>query len=327
MSLDKLNEILESQNIPTSVKETVKKLNLLGKEALNSYYDKSSFFYKNAQPGNLAHNFFASPKEYPDLYHYTQSKSLESILKSKNFLIGSIDEMNDTEEMKHTLDMCCKCLSSLKATSDEKNKFRIEFIATMIRFDAYVWSFNPNGNSMAMERYGDVALGFSNQEVQERLTERFTPMNLFEGYLKQGDAFVFPLRVNYDQEYQLDYLFPIVKVALACIQNMKVDPFDMKQVLKDSMAALYLLALCFKRYEIREENEVRFLILRVVTDGITQEDLLFNNRRMVKIGIDDKFLRSIIINHDWDGKEKIFSDMVRKHGFINTKIKKTAIPY
>lgn len=138
---------------------------------------------------------------------------------------------------------------------------------------------------------------------------------------------MFPLRVNYDQKYQLDYLFPIVKVALACIQNMKIDPFDMKKILKDSMAALYLLSLCFKRYEIREENEVRFLILRVVTDGTTQEDLSFNHRRMVKVGIDDKFLRSIIINRNWDGKEKILSDMVRKYGFINTEIKKTTIPY
>lgn len=327
MSLDKLNEILESQNIPMSVKKTVKNLNTLGKEALNSYYDKSSSFYRNAQPGNLARNFFASSKEYPDLYHYTQGKSLKAILKSKNFYIGSISEMNDTEEMKHTFDMCCKCLSSLKATSDEINEFKIEFIATMIRFDVYVWSFNPNGNSMAMERYGDVALGFSNQEVQERLTERFTPMNLFEGDLKQGDAFVFPLKVNYDQKYQLDYLFPIIRVALACIQNMKIDPFDMKRILKDSMVALYLLSLCFKRYEIREENEVRFLILRVVTDGTTQEDLLFNNRRMVKVGIDDKILKSIIINHNWDGKEKALSDIVRKYGFMDTEIKKTTIPY
>ncbi|MCT3188247.1 MULTISPECIES: hypothetical protein [Limosilactobacillus] len=327
-----LDEILNSTKFPDEVTrnqvfETVNSLDEDGKEALLAYQDESSEFFQNAQPELLAKRFLAEPNKYPQLFHYTTSSSLKSILETKTFLAGSISEMNDSEEIKHTYDLCVSILNSLGASENEIHEFAIQFVFTMIHFDTYLWCFTGNGDSMAMGRYGDTVLKFDNQDIQNVVSNEFTPLNFANGYLKSGDAFVFPLVVNYNQKFQRQYLLPIVKVVLACIKNMNVDLKDMNEILQNSMHSLYLLSLCFKRPEIWEEREIRFVILRLVKDGKTQEDIVLKNKHKIKIGLDESILKQVILDRNWTNKMSKMREILNKYGFVSTDLRLTKIPY
>ena len=215
----------------------------------------------------------------------------------------------------------------MNATEDEIHEFQCQFIFTIIHFDAYIWSFTDNDSSLAMQRYGDVNIEFDNQRLQEKLADQFTPLNFANGWMKEGDAFVFPLVVNYDRDYQLKYLQPIVRVILSSIQNMKIDPYDMNQLLNESMKSLYILSLCFKRSEIKEEKEIRFVILRIIRNGETQEDIEFNGKPMIKVTIHQDDIPAIDISHVWDGKGQQMLELLHKNGFNKTQVRKTRLPY
>lgn len=327
-----LDEILNSTKFPDEVTKnqvfkTVHSLDDDVQEALLAYQDESSEFFQNAQPKLLAKKFLADPSKYSQLFHYTTSESLKLILETKTFLAGSIGEMNDSEEVKHTYDLCVNTLTSLGASENEIHEFSIQFVFTMIHFDTYLWCFTDNGDSMAMGRYGDVALEFDNQDVQNIVSNEFTPLNFANGYLKSGDAFVFPLVVNYDHEFQRQYLFPIVRVVLTCIRNMDIDSTDMNEILQNSMHPLYLLSLCFKRPEIWEEREIRFVILRLVKDGRTQEDIVLKNKHKIKIGLNESVLKQVILDRNWTNKMSEMRGTLNKYGFIGTDLRLTKIPY
>ncbi|WP_438341114.1 hypothetical protein ACSKF1_03730 [Lactiplantibacillus plantarum] len=328
-----MDELLATCNFPNEdiKNQVIQTLNALdddGKKALLAYNDESSDFFQNAQPMLLASRFLADPKKYPKLYHYTKSSSLKLILRSRTFLTGSISEMNDSEEIKHTNDMCLKILKSLGASKNELDEFSIQFIATMIHFDIYLWCFTNSGDSMAMSRYGDTALEFNNQDIQNNLASKFTPLNFANGYMKSGDSFVFPLVVNYDQEFQEQYLIPILKVILGAIRNIDVDPSDMKEILQNSLHSIFMLSLCFKRPEIWEEREIRFVVLRLVKDGSSQEEIITSSgKHKVKIPLNDSTLKQIILDRNWENKESDMRNLLDQFGFNGTRIRLTKIPY
>ena len=325
--MSKLDEILSDKQIPKNIIKMIMNLDDNGKKALDSYYDETSEFFQNAHPMLLARRFLADPYKYSELYHYTESKALEAIFSSKTFLIGSIMHMNDDKEMRHSFELCIELLKEMNATKAEIDEFKLQWIFTMIHFDAYIWSFTVNDSSMAMERYGNLNIEFNNQTLQEKLANRFTPLNFANGWMKEGEAFVFPLVVNYDRDYQLNYLRPIIRGVLSCIQNMKIDSYDMRKIIDESLRSLYILSLCFKRPEIFEEREIRFVILRIIENGKTQEDTIFNGKPMIKLPINENDISAIIINHDWDGKEEKIFDILHKSGFSNVEIRKTRLPY
>lgn len=325
--MNKLDEILRSAGIPDDTKAMINSLGDDAKAALNSYYDETSAFYQNAQPALLAHRFLADPEDNPILFHYTTANAIKSILRSKTFLVGSIKHMNDGLEIKYTVKLCCKILKQLGASSSEIENFTNHFQNKADLFDTYIWCFNPNGDSMAMERYGDIALGFDNQEVQKEMATELTPLNFAHGFMKIGDAFVFPLKVNYNKKFQTNYLMPIIKVILACIRNINIDPYDMNQILDSSISSLYLLSLCFKRESIREENEIRFAALKLTSNGETQEDVIYDNKPMIKVQLKKTMLRFVVINHDWDGRENKINDLVSQAEFDMATVRKTKIPY
>lgn len=325
--MTKLEEILSSGSIPSEIIQKINKLDEGGKDALNSYYDETSEFYKNAQPMLLARRFIADPQKYATLYHYTTSDALEAILKAKTFLAGSINYMNDEKEIKHTINLSTSLLNKLGASEQEITQFKYNFIRAMSFFDVYLWSFTTNGSSMAMGRYGDVALGFNNQELQNILADNFTPRSFANGNMKNGDAFVFPLIVNYDKNFQLNYLFPIIKVILSCIRNMEIDPIDMSEILNSSLRSLYILSICFKRPEIWEEREIRFLILRITDDRTTNADVVLNGKPRIEVPLDFNCLRQVIIDRSWSGKEDEMRKLMDKYGFYKTNVSLTKLPY
>ncbi|KRL96267.1 hypothetical protein [Limosilactobacillus equigenerosi] len=273
---------------------------------------------------NISNKFLATPENTPILYHYTTYESLKKIIETNEFLLGSIKEMNDSEEIKHTFDLGRIILKELGATQDEIKSFNEIFLAKFVQYDTYLISFTKNNSSMAMQKYGDVALEFKLSEVQGVLAEKFTPKN-FE--LKSGDAYVFPMIVNYDEEFQKRWLYPIVKMILFCIRNTEIEDYIINYYLYSSMYSFYVLSLCFKRHIIHEENEIRILVLRKVTHGESHEEKILNEKPRIVMPLNYQLIKKVIANRSWYGKLPVINNLLSANDFVDTKVELTKLPY
>src|SRR5699024_7742488 len=127
------------------------------------YYDKNSDFWKYVQKESIAQKFYANPEEIMNIYHYTNYESLEKIISSKKFFLGSIHYMNDTQEMNYTFNLLEQELSELKAPLTIYDEVVAE--KNNIPWDVYIGCFSENDHSQSLLNYGEMALGFKSQNI------------------------------------------------------------------------------------------------------------------------------------------------------------------
>lgn len=323
--MDEIDKILMQKNIPESTKRMIKMLSKDGREALNSMWDKNSNFWKHAQPVEIATRFLADPKEYEKLFHYTSQQGMESILATHTFRIGSQYFMNDPEENHYVSKLAESILKEdEKATELEIDNFHSNFRS--VRFDIYIWSFTANDHSQALSRYGDFALEFDNQELQEKLVDYFNPdvQDLTEFTL--GNCYVFPLKVEYDKAIQREYVKAVVHTWLSAYRNLSIDPYDMSEIIEDCYYALSLFCMCFKNSLLRQEEEIRFVLLRKSNDNNLHPDTYIQDRPVLLFRFDSSLIKSIIYSKQVKDINKIKNYLMAK-GFIDIPFVPTKLPY
>jgi hypothetical protein len=325
--MDKIDEILAHNSIPEDIKITINSLSKDGREVLNSMYDKDSDFYKHAQLNNIIARFFADPKEYDKLYHYTNREGLKGILQSHTFYIGSQYFMNDPRENIYVSELAEKILKKEESASfQEINDFKNDF--RRVKFDLYIWSFTANDHSQALLNYGDFALEFENQELQKKLSNYFNPnINDFSKF-NHGNCYIFPLKVEYDRKIQEEYIGSVIHTWLGAYRNLEIDPNDMDEIINVCYCALNLFAMCFKDPNLRQEEEIRFVILKQDEDNKLHPDQYIgdNHKPVLLFEFQSDLLKKIIYSKKIKDAEKI-KELLNTNDYKNTKVVSTDLPY
>lgn len=321
---NKLNEILKNSAIPQSTKDMVNSLDSGGKYALNSMFDENSDFFIHANTEKIAHQFYAAPESSPFLYHYTDQSGLTGIISSKTVRIGSQYYMNDTEENIYVLNMAREYLIQNNALEDEIKFFEQNY--SQKQFDAYIWSFTKNPNSQALLTYGDFALKFKNQEIQEAMVETLNPnISSFEE-MQNGNSYVFPLRVEYDQKIQKEYISSVMSIYLKACKNIHIDPYDMFAIIRNCHQALSLFALCFKNPILYQEEEIRFVAVRKSTDNNLHPDKIINGKPTIIFPFPPSLIKRIIFSRNVQNLKNI-ENLLILNEFPPTLLERTKLPY
>ncbi|MFU0761790.1 hypothetical protein [Staphylococcus pasteuri] len=323
--MNKLEEILRGSNIPEDVKEIVKSMNSEGMQLLNDYYDKNSNFYQRAQPELIANEFYADPNKFKKLYHYTSYESFEKILTSSTFLIGSIHYMNDDKEVKYVYDMMKSELEELGAPL--YIIYKIEELSSILPVDVYIWSFSENDYSQALLNYGDIALGFDSQGVMEQLASYYSKGKKTLDDYTVGNAYVFPVRVEYDYEVQSKYIKTLAHAWLVAHDNLKFDPYDMNEIIESVVQALHFFSLFFKRRYLRQEEEIRYIILNINEGNKLNPEMYMNNKPFTSCKLTDEMLKEVVINPNSRKSLDEVKDILEKNDFTNTLVNLSKLPY
>lgn len=323
--MDKIDRILAENNIPEDTKRMIRLLSKEGREALNSMWDENSNFWKHAQPVKIATIFYADPKKYKNLFHYTNQLGMKGILDNHTFRIGSQYFMNDPEENIYVSKLAENILKKEEnATDQEIEDFRSDFRS--VKLDTYIWSFTANDHSQALLRYGDFALEFENQKLQEELSEYFNPNVEYISEFTEGNCYVFPLKVEYDEVVQREYVRSVVHTWLSAYRNYSIDPYDMDEIIKNCYQALNLFCMCFKNPLLRQEEEIRFVLLRVSNNNGLHPDTYIKDRPVLLFEFEPSLLNSIIYSKQVKDITKV-KDFVVNKGFRNVSVIPTKLPY
>lgn len=323
--MKELAKMLKDSNVPESVKRTVQSMSKEGRQLLNDYYDLNSNFYQRVQPELIANEFYANPKKIKNLYHYTTYEAFEKILSSSTFLIGSIHYMNDDKEIKYVYELMKKELKLLGAP--DYIILKLEELNTILSYDVYVWSFSENDYSQALSNYGDVALGFDSQEIMEHLASYYSKgKKTFDEYTI-GNAYVFPLKVEYDYEVQSKYIKTLAHAWVVAHDNLKYDPDDMKEIMVSVALALDFFSLFFKRKYLRQEEEIRYIIFKINEDNILNPEMYINNKPFTSCKITNEMLKEVVINPKSGKKVDEVTDILGKNDFSNTLVNLSKLPY
>ncbi len=321
----KIDEILHLYQIPEDIRKMVNSLNKDGRDALNSMYDNKSDFWKHANLLEIASQFFAEPKKYKHLYHYTDTNGLKGILTSRTFRIGSQYYMNDPQENIYVLEFAKKILKGEEFASPEEIEYFYNDFRRLI-FDIYIWSFTLNDHSQALANYGEYALEFDNEELQESLVKFFNPnVTGFDDY-HNGNCFVFPLKVEYGQKVQKEYIKSVVHTWLAAYRNLKIDPYDMGYIIENCYHALSLFCMCFKNPLLRQEEEIRFIVIRKNDDNKLYPDTYINNRPILQFKFEQSLLHQIIYNKRVKNLKEV-ENLLMTNGYEKTLVNPTKLPY
>lgn len=323
--METLNKILNSGNIPFNTIEMIKKLDEDGKKLLNDYYDEDSDLWKYVQREKIAKRFYADPDIVETLYHYTSYDSFEKIIDSYQFLVGSIHFMNDNQELKYTFNMMKNELENIGAPREVIQNFE-SFVAE-VQLDAYIWSFSENNHSQALQNYGDIALGFNNQQIMNQLGTKYSKgaKNLNEYTI--GNAYVFPVKVEYDSSIQRNHINTIAKSWYTCVRNINIDPDDMSQILGDLVQALIFFSLIFKNPKLYQEEEIRFIVLKIGENDKINPDLYLNQKPVINCEFKSEMIQKVILSN----KLKNHFDAVKRSliskNYGNTEVVMTDLPY
>ncbi len=324
-NMKELEKILKDPKVSKDVKRIVQSMNKDGLQLLNDYYDEKSNFYQRAKPELIANEFYADPNKLKKLYHYTTYEAFEKILSSSTFLIGSIHYMNDDKEVKYVYELMKKGLQLLEAPNDIILK--LEELNTILPNDVYVWSFSENDYSQALSNYGDIALGFDSQEIMEHLASYYSKGKKTLDEYTVGNAYVFPLRVEYSHEVQSEYIRTLAQAWLIAHDNLKYDPYDMGVIIDDIVQALHFFSLLFKNPYLRQEEEIRYIIFNINEDNLLKPEMYMNSKPFTTCRFTYEMLKEVIINPKSQKKLDEVSTMLNREGFTRTSVNMSKLPY
>ncbi|MBZ5997283.1 hypothetical protein [Leuconostoc gasicomitatum] len=324
--LEKLDELLKSPSITPRIKTLISTLTEEGKLALNDFYDEKSDFYQHAEPMLIANKFNCDPNIFPNLYHYTSIDVLKNIISKKKIYLGSIHSMNDQKDGLYAFELGAIELESLGASKEEIQDFNL-FNKNIPR-NNYIWSFSANDHSQSLQHYGEIALSFNNQDIQYSLSKHFSKgANDFSEF-SRGNGFSFPLKVEYDIKTQLEYIKPVVKEWLYAYRNINVDSSDMLEIMQCSAQAMFLFSLCFKNPDLYQEEEIRFVVVKINgKENDIEPEIIFNGKPVVSLEITPSLIKSVILSHEVFEQETNIRNILNQSNFTNTTIEKTRLPY
>ncbi|WP_210128617.1 MULTISPECIES: hypothetical protein [unclassified Staphylococcus] len=323
--MKELEKMLEDPKVSEDVKRTVQSMSKEGMQLLNDYCDVNSNFYQRVQPELIANEFYANPQKIKNLYHYTTYEAFEKILSSSTFLIGSIHYMNDDKEIKYVYELMKEELKLLGAPNDIILK--LEELNTILPNDVYVWSFSENDYSQALSNYGDIALGFDSQGVMEQLASYYSKGKKTLDEYTVGNAYVFPVKVEYDYEVQSKYIKALAHAWLVAHDNFKYDPDDMEEIIGSVVQALHFFSLLFKNPYLRQEEEIRYIIFNINEDNLLNPELYMNNKPFASCKITNEILKEVIINPNSEKNLEEVENSLNKQGFTNALVNLSKLPY
>lgn len=323
--MTKLDEILKSPGIPNETKKMIDSLDSMGREALNAYYDENSDFRQHAQPETIAERFYADTKKIAELYHYTTYDSLKKIVSSQKFFLSSLHFMNDPQEMSYTFQLLENELSQLNAPQAMLKELKL--IKDRVPWDVYVWSFSENDHSQSLLNYGDVAMGFKNQNVMNKLATHFSKGAKTLDDFTIGNAYSFPLKVEYNEQKQLEHIKPIARTWFSGYKNYHKDPYDMGELISACYKAIVFCSLCFKNPYLRQEEEIRYVVLKL-KDGLDPDpEFYIGERPFVSCELTPDILEKIILSKKLNSKLEDTKLFLEDKGFTMTNVESTKLPY
>lgn len=322
-----LNDCLKNANL--NLKESsIDNMSLQGKVAFFHYLYESSEFRKHSSIVENVHKFAIDTSNDIKIYHYTTNESLKNILDSKYFRIKSYNYMNDTNEFKWASIIAVKHLSSIGADKHEIEAFENKVKKPPFKY-CYIWSFTENSDSQNLfGSYGNksgLALEFSLQNIMRKLsTINANGKNDLDDF-SQGDGYVFPLHVEYNKKVQEEYVYAVADEWLRAYRSFEDNPNYMAKIMLICEKNMFMFNLCFKNPLLYQEEEVRFLIIKVGKER-NVIDLEVDGIDYTKCPIDTNMINTIKIQTGNDISELDLKRLLSKYN-LNTKIIRSELPY
>ncbi|HFF2717218.1 TPA: DUF2971 domain-containing protein [Listeria monocytogenes] len=323
----RLKDLVDFSILPNDLRRALERLPKDGEQALIEMYDENSEFHKYAHPVNIAKDFLI--EDNTELYHYTSYDNLASIVTGKKFWIKSKSYMNDPKEFSYTYELSESLLKELGASDSEISDFKS--IIQGVKFDIYLWSFSENEASQALwGNYGNkkgVALKMNTKVLMEELGTHFSngKDNLMDYTV--GSAYVFPLKVLYNQEEQKKRLSVVLVQWLRSSRNMQFDPPDMEEIMNNCLNALLLYAVMLKNPLLYQEEEGRFIILNITDGNQVAPEFYVDDVPFVSCGLMGRMLSEVIIQTGSDVEYSVVNSLLSSNGFENVRITNSILPY
>lgn len=196
-----------------------------------------------------------------------------------------------------------------------------------VPFDIYVWCFSENDHSQSLLNYGELALGFKSKDVMDKLALNFSEGARTLDDFVEGNAYVFPLQVEYDLKIQTEYIKIIAKMWLAAFKNRDKDPYDMGEIISTCLQVIYLFSLCFKNPYLRQEEEIRYLIININNSSDFKPDFRLEGKPFVSFNLSSDMLRKVILSKKNLPRIEEAKLILQEQGFDMTQVESTKLPY
>lgn len=294
-------------------------------QIMRAAFKHNSYMAKYIYMPILALRFIFNTENHKRMYHYLTHENLKSILSTNKFYVGNQQEMNDSLEGKYSWDLAAKLLKKKDHSPQIKKLF--EDVRKRRPFDSYIWSFTLDENNMALQNYGDIALVMNPQKTFKCLANKYTNPKFRN--MNTGNAFIFPLRVTYDREIQVEYISNTLDIWLDSIKSGNYGDYE------DASLALYLYSLAFKHPKYHQEEEIRYIINKIPDDSGNGFDVKINGKKKLEAPFLTSLCEEVIVNHKADESKTENIDIVQtkvrkildQYGFGNTVVKKTDLEY
>lgn len=328
-----LNEVCDYCNIAEDGKKILEK-NYNPKDIVSEFeLNKDQFKYMNFISFLAKFGFDLNGPQNRYLYHYLFKNDLINILKSKKFYIGKQEDMNDTREKYYAMDRFRTFLLKEKADAKLIDKtFQDLFFKTP--YWTYIWSFTPDGNSMAMQNYGDVAIRIKATDIYTDLQNRNNEFRRGqENIIPLTPPLLLPIKVCYSNNIHNEYLNYLADMFSSYFHKGN------QKGMQDAVDYLKFYSMVFKNPVLKEEKEIRFIINRPLFMNKPPFDTKFHDKYKLIGSITPEILTSITVNHKTDswyqGKQiNTISDTMRDlkyvledEGFFKTRVGETQLLY
>lgn len=323
---------LISDGVPKETQKMVMGLSRWGKQALVNIYDKNSDFAKHAAIEENVHRFAVDTSKHLKIYHYTKVGSLIKILSSGSFLISSSTLMNDPDEFKWANKIGKEYLRKTGANESEVAAFQ-EMIDLQPFKDSYIWSFTKNDDSLTLYNvYGlneqnikeGVALEFDLNTVMHTLASQNANGKNSLDEFEDGDAYTFPIQVQYDENLQKEYVNPIVEEWLYAYRSCMDDPNDMHEIMVLCAKAMYLFNIAFKNPDLCHEEELRFVTVKI-GDNVNKLNASYSPR--IRCKITKEFILSAKLQTGNYYSVADLKEILAKYGYNNVQVEQSRLPY
>lgn len=323
--LDDIEQMFKYCEIPKDGQHYFFNDTIENQQIMRAAFKHNSYMAKYIYMPILALRFIFNTENHKRMYHYLTHENLESILSTNKFYVGNQQEMNDSLEGKYSWDLAAKLLKKKDHSPQIKKLF--EDVRKRRPFDSYIWSFTLDENNMALQNYGDIALVMNPQKTFKCLANKYTNPKFRN--MNTGNAFIFPLRVTYDCEIQVEYISNTLDIWLDSIKSGNYGDYE------EASLALYLYSLAFKHPKYHQEEEIRYIINKIPDDSGNGFDVKINGKKKLEAPFLTSLCEEVIVNHKADESKTENIDIVQtkvrkildQYGFGNTVVKKTDLEY
>ena len=135
------------------------------------------------------------------------------------------------------------------------------------------------------------------------------------------------LKVEYDRDIQMEYIRPIAREWWYAYQNIDKDPDDMGNLIQICLGVTAILSICFKQPILRQEEEVRFVVMHAIEDNKLHPDNYMNEKPVISAKIAPALLNKVIVTHKAKERQNEVKQILEENGFEKTEVKMTELPY